>query len=82
MTRLDHDRGLAQLAKKAKCTIGDITNFCIWGNHSPTMFADLTNAKINGRDALDVLADVNPGEDIQSWYVHILCSSILTDIYV
>eukprot|EP00484_Ammonia_sp_Unknown_P022927 CAMPEP_0197035688 /NCGR_PEP_ID=MMETSP1384-20130603/13409_1 /TAXON_ID=29189 /ORGANISM="Ammonia sp." /LENGTH=391 /DNA_ID=CAMNT_0042465779 /DNA_START=20 /DNA_END=1195 /DNA_ORIENTATION=+ len=68
MTRLDHDRGLAQLAKKAKCQIGDIENFCIWGNHSPTMFADLTNCKINGQDALSVLQDVNPGEDIQAWY--------------
>eukprot|EP01083_Nonionella_stella_P286796 976160_1 len=68
MTRLDHDRGLAQIAKKAKCQVTDITDFCIWGNHSPTMFADLTNAKINGRDALSVLSEINPGEDIQEWY--------------
>lgn len=70
MTRLDHDRGLAQIAKKAKCGLNDITNFCIWGNHSPTMFADLTNAKINGKDALTALSDANPGEDIQSWYAN------------
>merc|ERR1719229_957128 len=70
MTRLDHDRGLAQVAKKGKCGLNDISNFCIWGNHSPTMFADLTNAKINGKDALTALSDANPGEDIQSWYAN------------
>merc|ERR1719216_334186 len=70
MTRLDHDRGLAQIAKKGKCAVTDISNFCIWGNHSPTMFADLTNAKINGKDALTALSDANPGEDIQSWYAN------------
>jgi malate dehydrogenase len=68
MTRLDHDRGLAQLAKKAKCALSDIRNFCIWGNHSPTMFADLTNATIHGKPALEVLAEKNPSEDIEKWY--------------
>merc|ERR1719229_478020 len=68
MTRLDHDRGLAQIAKKGKCGVSEISDFCIWGNHSPTMFADLTNAKIGGKDALTVLQEVNPSEDIQKWY--------------
>merc|ERR1711971_1422936 len=72
MTRLDHDRGLAQLAKKAKCSLSDIQQFCIWGNHSPTMFADLTNAKIRGKDALTALAEANPGEDIEAWYLDFL----------
>merc|ERR1712066_1059812 len=45
MTRLDHDRGLGQLAKKAKCSVKDISNFCIWGNHSPTMYPDISNAR-------------------------------------
>jgi len=68
MTRLDHDRGLAQLAKKAKCSLTDISRFCIWGNHSPTMFADLSNATIRGKDALTALKEANPSEDIQAWY--------------
>ena len=34
------------------------------------MFADLTNAKIHGKDALTALSDANPGEDIQSWYAN------------
>merc|ERR1711976_602448 len=38
MTRLDHDRALSQLAENQNCTVDDIDRFCIWGNHSPTMF--------------------------------------------
>lgn len=48
MTRLDHDRALSQLALNQNCSISDIQNFCIWGNHSPTMFPDSFNATING----------------------------------
>src|SRR5687767_53559 len=38
MTRLDHNRAIAQLARKAGAAVGDITNMGVWGNHSPTMF--------------------------------------------
>merc|ERR1719411_397014 len=55
MTRLDHDRGLAQLAKKAQCSVSDIEGFCIWGNHSSTMYPDVSNAKINGKPVLEAL---------------------------
>merc|ERR1719189_2881972 len=68
MTRLDHDRGLGQLAKKAKCSVKDISNFCIWGNHSPTMYPDISNATIKGKSVMDALTAANPGEDMQSWY--------------
>jgi len=68
MTRLDHDRGLGQLASKAKCSVKDIKKFCIWGNHSPTMYPDLTHCTINGMPAMDALKQANPGEDIQKWY--------------
>jgi len=68
MTRLDHDRGLAQLAKQAKCEVGDISDFCIWGNHSATMYPDISNCKINGTPALESLKAANAGEDQQAWY--------------
>jgi len=48
MMRLDHDRGLAQAASKLGHDIHDITEFTVWGNHSPTMFPDLTYARILG----------------------------------
>ena len=49
MTRLDHNRAIAQLAQKTGAEVSEITNMAIWGNHSPTMYPDLFNAKVNGR---------------------------------
>jgi malate dehydrogenase len=57
MTRLDHNRALAQLAKKAGCEVTDISHMAVWGNHSPTMYPDLFNAKVNGRVAAEVVDD-------------------------
>ncbi len=57
MTRLDHNRALAQLADKLSCPLGDITNMSVWGNHSPTMYPDLFNAKVKGETAADVVDD-------------------------
>jgi malate dehydrogenase len=57
MTRLDHNRAIAQLAKKTGAAVSEITNMAVWGNHSPTMYPDLFNAKVNGRRAWDVVND-------------------------
>ena len=57
MTRLDHNRAIAQLAKKASCDVTDITNMGVWGNHSPTMYPDLFNAKVKGESAAEVVND-------------------------
>jgi malate dehydrogenase len=57
MTRLDHNRAVAQLAKKVGCQVTDITNMGVWGNHSPTMYADLFNAKVKGEVAAEVVDD-------------------------
>jgi malate dehydrogenase len=57
MTRLDHNRAVAQLAQKAGCLVSDITNMGVWGNHSPTMYPDLFNARVNGRTAAEVVDD-------------------------
>src|SRR5919198_580816 len=53
MTRLDENRAVAQLAKKLEVGIGDIQDLVVWGNHSPTMFPDLFNAKVKGERAVD-----------------------------
>jgi len=53
MTRLDENRAVAQLAQKLEVGVGDIDDLCVWGNHSPTMFPDLFNAKVNGEKAAD-----------------------------
>jgi malate dehydrogenase len=57
MTRLDHNRAVGQLAKKSGAAVSEITNMAVWGNHSPTMYPDLFNAKIGGRRAWDVVDD-------------------------
>lgn len=49
MTRLDHDRGISQLAGKLGVPGYQIQNFCIWGNHSPTMYPDTNHATVAGK---------------------------------
>src|SRR3954464_1941954 len=53
MTRLDENRAVAQLAQKLDVGVTDIQDLVVWGNHSPTMFPDLFNAKVNGERAVD-----------------------------
>jgi malate dehydrogenase len=53
MTRLDENRAVAQLATKLGVSVTDVQDLVVWGNHSPTMFPDLFNAKVNGRSAID-----------------------------
>jgi malate dehydrogenase len=60
MTRLDHNRGLSQLAAKTGTSINDITKLTIWGNHSSTQYPDLHQAKVNGKDAMGLID--------QAWY--------------
>jgi malate dehydrogenase len=57
MTRLDHNRAVAQLASKTGAQVSEIANMAIWGNHSPSMYPDLFNAKVRGERAWDVVGD-------------------------
>ncbi len=57
MTRLDHNRAAAALAKKAEVPNEAVTCMTIWGNHSNTQYPDFTNAKINGKPATEVITD-------------------------
>ena len=57
MTRLDHNRAVGQLAREARRGVSEITNMAVWGNHSPTMYPDLFNAKVGGERAWDVVGD-------------------------
>ena len=51
MTRLDHNRALAQLAEKTASHVADIRRMTIWGNHSSTQYPDLSHAEVGGRPA-------------------------------
>jgi len=46
MTKLDHNRGVAQLAEKIGCLVTHIDRFVIWGNHSPTMYPDISHCLV------------------------------------
>ena len=59
MTALDANRAKAQLAEKAGVNISSITNMTVWGNHSPTMYPDPYNARIDGISAVEVIKDLN-----------------------
>jgi malate dehydrogenase len=57
MTRLDENRAKSQLAAKAGAHCSEVTNLCIWGNHSATQYPDFTNAKIGGKPVTEVISD-------------------------
>lgn len=58
MTRLDHNRALAQLANKTRTPVREITNLAVWGNHSTTMYPDIFHATVGGQNALEVVDDM------------------------
>ena len=60
MTRLDHNRAMAQVAAKTGTTVSDITKMTIWGNHSATQYPDLFHAEVKGQNADALIND-------QSW---------------
>ncbi len=57
MTRLDQNRAKAQIALKAGVDVADITKLAIWGNHSPTMYPDYDNARINNQPLTEIITD-------------------------
>ena len=57
MTRLDHNRAIAQLASKLGVGVETITNMTVWGNHSSTQYPDLVHARVNGESAWDTVDD-------------------------
>ncbi len=63
MTRLDQNRAYAQLATKLGVSVTEIEDLAVWGNHSPTMFPDLFNAKVSGKKAVEAVDDMAWYED-------------------
>jgi malate dehydrogenase len=61
MTRLDHNRAIAQLAAKAGAPVTEVTKMTIWGNHSATQYPDVFHAEVAGKPAFEAV-----GSD-QSW---------------
>ncbi len=62
MTRLDHNRAMAQLAGKTGSTVNDVKKMIVWGNHSSTQYPDVSKATVKGQAASGLID--------QDWYVN------------
>jgi malate dehydrogenase len=65
LTRLDHNRCMAQVAIKCGVPIEQVSGSIIWGNHSSTQFPDIKHCKVNGQPAMDVIKD-------EAWYKDVM----------
>lgn len=57
MTRLDHDRGISQLASYLNCRTTELGQFAIWGNHSPSMYPDVSNLLRNNECVTNLIGE-------------------------
>ena len=57
MLRLDHNRAASQIAAKTSTKVADIEKLAVWGNHSPTMYADYRFATVGGKSVKDLIND-------------------------
>ncbi|MFI7120037.1 malate dehydrogenase [Amycolatopsis sp. NPDC049868] len=57
MTRLDHNRALAQLSKKLGVPVTELKKVAIWGNHSATQYPSIAHAEVSGKAATEVITD-------------------------
>ncbi|MCY1226608.1 malate dehydrogenase [compost metagenome] len=57
MLRLDHNRALSQIAAKTGKPVSSIEKLFVWGNHSPTMYADYRYATVDGKSVKDLIND-------------------------
>ena len=64
MLRLDHNRSLSQLAAKTGKPVAAIEKLCVWGNHSPTMYADYRFATIEGNSVKTMINDEAWNKDV------------------
>ncbi|UUX94648.1 malate dehydrogenase [Aquabacterium sp. J223] len=64
MLRLDHNRALSQIAAKTGKPVASIKKLCVWGNHSPTMYADYRFATIDGQPVKDMINDQVWNKDV------------------
>ncbi len=57
LTRLDHNRAKAQLAKKLNVPVSEVKHMTIWGNHSSTQYPDIFHAEVGGKNAAELVND-------------------------
>ena len=57
LTRLDHNRAIAQLARRTGAGVDEISRVTVWGNHSATQYPDIFHARVGSRSGSDIAAD-------------------------
>lgn len=57
LTRLDHNRAIAQLARRTGAGVDEISRVTVWGNHSATQYPDIFHARVGSRRGSDIAAD-------------------------
>ena len=57
LTRLDHNRAIAQLARRTGASVAEISRVTVWGNHSATQYPDIFHARVGNRGGADIAAD-------------------------
>ncbi|WGJ83923.1 malate dehydrogenase [Gordonia sp. SMJS1] len=57
LTRLDHNRAIAQLARRTGASVDEISRVTVWGNHSATQYPDIFHARVGNRSGADIAAD-------------------------
>ena len=57
LTRLDHNRAIAQLARRTGASVAEISRVTVWGNHSATQYPDLFHTEVNGQNAAALIND-------------------------
>ena len=69
MLRLDHNRAASQIAAKTGMPVAGIEKLAVWGNHSPTMYADYRFATINGKSVKELIND-------QEWNANVFLPTV------
>jgi len=64
MLRLDHNRAASQIAAKTGKPVSSIEKLAVWGNHSPTMYADYRFATIDGQSVKSMISDDTWNKDV------------------
>jgi len=64
MLRLDHNRAASQLAARSGKPVAAIEKVAVWGNHSPTMYADYRFATVDGKSVKDMIGDETWNRDV------------------
>ena len=75
LTRLDHNRGLGQIAERLNVPVSTVKNVIIWGNHSSSQYPDVNHAVVGGKPVREAVAD-------DAWYTFLTLDKLIWVLYI